>query len=167
MSPNPTGRCHTHEGDAFLVVARAFNAPIEDVWASVTDPERTARWFGPWSGDPASGRIAVTMLVEEGAPSMEARVLECVPPRRLVLETGDGADAWHLELDLIQCELSQVTVELSHRLDDPELASQAGPGWEFYLDRLVAAESGGDPSAVEFEAYYPSQAGYYRALFTA
>ena len=38
-----------------------------------------------------------------------------------------------------------------------------GPGWEYYLDRLVAAETGGDLAAIDFERdYYPAMAEYYR-----
>ena len=45
-------------------------------------------------------------------------------------------------------------------------AENVGPGWEYYLDRLVAAETGGDVAAVDFEAdYYPAMAGHYRALY--
>ena len=39
-----------------------------------------------------------------------------------------------------------------------------GPGWEYYLDRLVAAETGGDPATVDFDRdYYPAMAEHYRA----
>jgi len=27
-------------------MSRTFRAPIEDVWASLTESERTVRWFG-------------------------------------------------------------------------------------------------------------------------
>jgi hypothetical protein len=50
MSPTPTGRLF---GDD-LVLTRTFRAPMADVWASLTDPARTARWFGPWQGDAAT-----------------------------------------------------------------------------------------------------------------
>ena len=59
---------------------REFRAPIEDVWAAVTEPERLARWIGTFSGDPASGQVAFRMTAEEGA----ARTLEIrgrTPPR--------------------------------------------------------------------------------------
>lgn len=39
-----------------LVLSRESGAPVEEVRADVTDPERTARWFGPWEGDGAPGR---------------------------------------------------------------------------------------------------------------
>ncbi len=52
MSPTPTGRLFGND----LVLTRTFRAPVADVWASLTDPQRTARWFGPWQGDAAPGR---------------------------------------------------------------------------------------------------------------
>ncbi|WP_303349597.1 SRPBCC domain-containing protein [Kocuria sp.] len=166
MSPTPTGSRRQDGTDSYLVLAREFATDVQDAWNAVTDSSRTEQWFGPWHGDPASGVITVQMMAEEGHPEMESRVLQCDAPRKLVLETGEAAGGWHLELDVVDHPSGGVTVELSHRLSDPELASQAGPGWEFYLDRLVAAETGGDPAAVAFTDYYPSQAQYYRELFT-
>lgn len=166
MTVNPTGRRHSRVDQTYLVVSRSFNTAIDDVWAALTDSNRTARWFGPWQGDPAGGKIWLEMTAEEGDAKIEARILECDAPRRLVLETGAAPHVWHLEVDLIQREDAQVSVELSHRLSDPEEAGQVGPGWEFYLDRMVAAETGGDPQAIAFETYYPAQAQYYKDLFT-
>jgi hypothetical protein len=34
-----------------VVLTRRYDAPIEDVWDAVTDPERIARWFLPVTGD--------------------------------------------------------------------------------------------------------------------
>jgi hypothetical protein len=45
---------------------------------------------------------------------------------------------------------------------DPVEAESVGPGWEYYLDRLVAAETGGDVAAIDFERdYYPAMAEHY------
>ena len=65
MSPTPTGRLFGKD----LVLTRTFRAPVDDVWLSLTDPERTARWYGPWRGDAAPGReIEVQLIQEEGKP---------------------------------------------------------------------------------------------------
>ena len=41
-----------------------------------------------------------------------------------------------------------------------------GAGWEYYLDRLVAAETGDDVDAVDFDRdYYPAMAAHFRGLF--
>ena len=46
-----------------------------------------------------------------------------------------------------------------------QMAPDVGPGWEYYLDRLVAAETGGDPDAVDFARdYHPAMSGHYRPL---
>ena len=43
-------------------------------------------------------------------------------------------------------------------------AEDTGPGWEYYLGRLDAALSGGDPGDVEWSTYEGGSA-YYRELF--
>ena len=69
-----------------LTVQRYFQSPIDDVWASVTSSERTALWFGPWSGDGRpGGRVVVTMTAEDGEPTAHLEVLACEPPHRLEL----------------------------------------------------------------------------------
>jgi hypothetical protein len=40
-----------------------------------------------------------------------------------------------------------------------KLAGEAGPGWEYYLDVLVASRAG--EKLPSFEDYYPSQKAYY------
>ena len=40
--------------------------------------------------------------------------------------------------------------------------AMSAPGWEYYLDLLVAARDGGPTP--EWDDYYPAQKGYYEAL---
>ncbi|MEU8105758.1 ATPase, partial [Nonomuraea muscovyensis] len=66
MSPTPTGRLFRTDTGSDLVLRRTFRAPAEDVWASLAESDRTARWFGPWEGDAAPGRtIKVQLAYEE------------------------------------------------------------------------------------------------------
>ena len=51
-------------------------------------------------------------------------------------------------------------------MSDPAVAADVGPGWDYYLDRLVAAETGGDVAAVDFTDYHPADSDYYRSLFS-
>ncbi|MGS0686750.1 hypothetical protein ACVBEQ_16665 [Nakamurella sp. GG22] len=45
----------------------------------------------------------------------------------------------------------------------PGRGGELGPGWEYYLDRLVAAETGGDVAGIDFDRdYYPAMVEYYR-----
>ncbi|MDO5662766.1 MAG: SRPBCC domain-containing protein [Brachybacterium sp.] len=164
MTPTATG---VRTADGTFAFTRTLPLPHEEAWAAITDPGRTDRWFGSWSGDPESGSIQVTMNAEEGAPTMPARVIACEPPQRLVLLTGEGDMQWHLTLTVGPGEEPGTsTVTLWQVIEEAETAASVGPGWDFYLDRLVAAETGGDVEAIRFEPdYLPELAEHYRAAF--
>lgn len=48
---------------------------------------------------------------------------------------------------------------------DPAMAENVGPGWEYYLDRMVAAEADEDPARLDFDDYYPSMSAHYVEAF--
>ena len=163
MSVEPTGTITTRDGRRVLTIVREFSAPIDDVWAAVTEPERLGRWIGTWTGDPASGEVAFTMTAEGQTEPDAMAIRECDPPRVLRLTSTTPMGAWFL--DLLLEERDGVTVLTFEQPDiDPASADSVGPGWEYYLDRLVAAETGGDVGAVDFERdYYPAMQDHYRA----
>jgi uncharacterized protein YndB with AHSA1/START domain len=161
MTPTPGGRLvRTPEG-LDLVLVRTFRAPIEDVWASITESERTARWWGPWTGEPGPGRtISYTMVLEAGAPPGEMLIEACEPPRHLAVR-GLGDYPWRLEAHL--AEAGGVTeLRFTHHLDDGVSVGDVGPGWEFYLDALVASRTE-DPMP-QWGTYYPAQKEHYAGL---
>ena len=154
MTPTPTGRL---VGDD-LVLTRTFPAPVADVWASLTDPERTARWFGPWKGDAAPGRtIQIQMVHEEGQPWMEMTIDACEPPHRLALSSVHD---WHLEMVLAEDD-GVTELRFIQHLTDTKDVGEIGPGWEFYLDALVAAREGG--ATPKFDDYYPAMQQHFDA----
>jgi uncharacterized protein YndB with AHSA1/START domain len=158
MTLTPTGQLLGKD----LVLTRTFRAPVDDVWASVTESERTARWYGPWRGEAGPGRrIEVQLVGEEGQPWETMTIDACEPPRRLALSAVNDYGSWHLELELT--ETAGVTeLRFTQHLTDTDGVGEVGPGWEFYLDALVASRDGG-PAPV-FDDYYPSMKGYYEAL---
>ena len=161
MNPTPGGQLvRTAEG-LDLVVVRTFRAPIEDVWASITESERTARWWGPWKGEPGVGKtISYTMVFEGEGPPSEMLIEACEPPRHLAVR-GLGDYGWRLEAHL--SEANGVTeMRFTHHLDDKTNPGDIGPGWEFYLDALVASRTG--DTMPDFNDYYPSQKQYYLDL---
>jgi len=46
MTTSPTGRVIRTSLGRALVLERTFSAPIEDVWASITESARLERWIG-------------------------------------------------------------------------------------------------------------------------
>jgi uncharacterized protein YndB with AHSA1/START domain len=162
MTGNPTGRLVPTADGTDLVVTRVFRADIEDVWASVTEPDRTARWYGRWVGEGAPGRtIKVQMAYEDQAPWSEMHIDACDPPRRLALSTDDEAGVFRIEL-LLTYAKGRTELQLVHRLETTEAVGEYGPGWEYYLDNLVAARDG--TPLPDFNDYYPSMKPYYDAL---
>ncbi|KAA0021416.1 SRPBCC family protein [Antrihabitans cavernicola] len=162
MTPIPTGRLRATATGFDLEIPRTFHADIDDVWASVTESDRTAQWFGAWEGESGAGKsIRVQMRFEEGAPWMDMRVDVCAAPRHLALSTSGESGGWKLELELEQSGETTTLVLIQHR-SDREGLGEIGPGWEYYLDNLVASRDGAPlPS---FDDYYPAQQGYYEAL---
>ncbi|MBX3186564.1 MAG: SRPBCC family protein [Labilithrix sp.] len=159
MTPKPTGRLR---GDD-LVLSRTFRAPIDDVWTSVTSSESTARWFGPWERVPGGDekKIRVQMIHEEGKPWMDGAIEHCEAPHRFTIRTTDAHGDWHLSMHLTE-SAGTTTLELIHHRVNRKAMGEVGPGWEYYLDVLVAAREGAP--LPKFDAYYPAQKDYFSAL---
>ena len=166
ITPRPTGRREERHGETYVVFERTFRAPIEDVWAAVTESDRMSRWIGEWSGDPASGSVTFRMTAEGDDVADETIWIdECVPPRRVVMRSaqpGESDETWAWEIDLAEAD-GTTTLTFAQGFTDPTMAESVGPGWDYYLDRLVAAETGTDLAAIDFVDYYPAFAGHYRA----
>ncbi|GGL40173.1 SRPBCC family protein [Phycicoccus endophyticus] len=158
-TPHPTGRLVEGREGLDLVVTRTLPGSLQDAWESLTDPERTARWMGRWKGTGAPGEtIRVQMAFEEGAPWMEVRVTQCDPPHRLRVVTLSEHAPWDLSFELTgagdRCELRFV-----HHGVAPAEVGEVGPGWEYYLDRLLAAATDGPQPS--WEDYPDAQRAYY------
>lgn len=162
MSRPPTGELFRTGTGSDLVLTRSFRASAEDVWESLTEPESTARWFGPWEGDAEpGGTIKVQMVFEDEKPWLDMRIDACEPPRRLALSASDEYGTWRLEMLLSEAD-GVTRLRFVQHLDTEEEIGEVGPGWEYYLDLLVAARDGSP--APDFDAYYPAMKPYYVEL---
>ena len=178
MNTSPLGRRETRDGAEYLVFTRSFAAPIADVWAACTDPERMQDWIGTWTGNPASGEIVFRMTAEgEDVPEEVYLVEVCEPPRRFRVRSRDSAPfspdgsgprvTWQHGLELSEADGLTVLEFVQALPDGPvgaAVATSVGPGWDYYLDRLGAAMGGTDPGRILWEPYLGRSEGY-GALF--
>lgn len=159
--PVPRGTVEHGPAGPELVLTRTFRAAAADVWASLTEPERLARWIGYWEGDPSTGRIQFFMTAESDDPEPEEyRITRCEPPHRFAGDTSVGDETWHLAFDLTE-EDGVTTLTFRQVLGPSDDARNIGPGWEYYLDRLVAVREGRDAATVEWEPYLADLADHY------
>lgn len=160
MTPrHPTGRLVATPDGHDLVITRTLPGSLEDSWASITEPHRTARWIGHWDG---AGEVGETIKLqfgfEDSSPWADVRITECDPPHRLGVLTIDQSGSWDLSLDLTGTEERTELRFVMHRVD-PASIGEIGPGWEFYLDQLVASVS--DAPLPSFGEYFPAQREHF------
>jgi uncharacterized protein YndB with AHSA1/START domain len=121
-------RRRVDDGAELVVVAvqRRYEAPVEDVWDALTDPERVARWAAPLSGDLREGGS----FRLEG--NTEGEIRRCDPPRSLTV-------TWGAPVSLVRVQLSAegeaTLLELAHSVPVELTGSGAGglyvgPGWD-------------------------------------
>jgi uncharacterized protein YndB with AHSA1/START domain len=143
-------------GDAKAVILeREYDAPIEDVWDALTNPERIGRWFLPISGD---YRLGGTYQFEGNAGG---EIRECDQPNRLKVTWVYGpvtsdADISEVELRLSRAGDNRTRFVLEHTAVVPEEfwamygPGAVGVGWEgglLGLELHLRGGSVGDPLA--------------------
>ncbi|MFC8680433.1 SRPBCC domain-containing protein [Microbacterium ureisolvens] len=161
-----TGTVAKIDGAPNLVILRRFRATADEVWRHLTESELLERWIGRWEGDPASGHVTFYMTAEGQDPEPEEyTILECDRPRRFAGDTSQGGGAWHLWFELAEDSPGDTVLTFGQRLNPGEDVGSIGPGWEYYLDRLVAAQAGVDVATVNWDDYFPAlQPGYERLV---
>lgn len=159
--PDPDG--DGDGGDVVLEFVRSLPAPPEAVWAALTEPSRTERWIGTWTGDPESGVVALYMEGADPAGPGERMVIRrCRPAELLEVESSTSDGVWPLQVRL-EPDGTGTVLTFRHRLAAPVDVSSIGPGWQYYLDRLGAVVAGTEVPD-DWDAYFPALADRYRAL---
>jgi uncharacterized protein YndB with AHSA1/START domain len=137
-----------------LEFRRSWPDPIEDVWSALTEPERLARWIGRYDGERAVGGTGTfTMTHKEGEALGEpTTIVECDPPRRLVIEwVQQDTDAWRIDLDLwVEDGRTQLRFTQMYAADAD--VTDFAMGWHWYLDKFEA-EVSGRPQPADWDAF--------------
>lgn len=155
----PLGQVLRDEHGMRLEFVRTYDSPVEDVWSALTESPRMARWFGTWTGDPATGVVELCMTEDEGSTPQAVTILECEAPARLVVDLPSPDGTWRLSASLAERQ-GTTTLVFVQRLAEPYDASSVGPGWHYYLDRLGAVLADA-PVPDVWDDYFPSLRGAY------
>jgi uncharacterized protein YndB with AHSA1/START domain len=142
------------DGRQRLEFRRSWPDPIEDVWSALTEPDRLARWIGVYEGERRVGGTGTfAMTQEEGEHAGEpTTILECDPPRRLVVEwVQQDADAWRVDLDL-WVEDGRTVLRFVQLFPAAADVTDMAMGWHWYLDKLDA-EVSGRPQPADWDSF--------------
>ncbi len=154
-----------------LVLTRTLPAERSRVWEHLADPELLATWYGSYTGDPATGRVAVTMTAEPGATGAEEFTIHaCETGRLLTVSSAVGEETWRLSVELADAGADAAAgpatgLTLRHHDLPSAMLGDVGPGWEWYLDRLTGAVTGTSiPSMDVWDSQYLTLGPEYAAL---
>lgn len=162
MLPQPTGRLVRKDDGVYVVLDRIFKAPIEEVWAYFSRSPRLAEWIGEYRGTGSTGAVKFRMNAEgDDADWENVSILECAAPHRLHADIGPAADSWRMYVHLTEAS-GHTTVTFGQRLRSLSEEARAGVGWDYYLDRLVAAHDG--KPMPDWNDYDPAMRDHYETL---
>lgn len=132
------------DGRQRLEFRRSWPDPIEDVWSALTEPDRLARWIGVYEGERrAGGTGTFAMTQEEGeSAGQPTTIVECDPPRRLVIEWPEASSQMErIDLDLAT-EDGRTVLRFVQFFPAATAAVDWAMGWHWYLDKLGAEVEG-------------------------
>ena len=135
------------DGRRRLEFRRSWPDPIEEVWAALTEPQRLARWIGIYEGERRPGGTGTfAMTQEEGeAAGQPTTIVECDPPRRLVIEWPEAREQMErIDLDLWR-EDGRTVLRFVQFFPAATDVVDWALGWHWYLDKLAAEIDGGAP----------------------
>jgi uncharacterized protein YndB with AHSA1/START domain len=134
-------------------ISREFDAPVEEVFAAWTEPDRFARWFGPRAFTtpprvsmdlrPGGAWQAVLVTPDGNEVPLGGWYREIEAPKRLVFTTGDPDNTEGALASVATVELAErdgrttMTFHQAGVNTPPEHAEGARAGWLEFFDRLT------------------------------
>jgi uncharacterized protein YndB with AHSA1/START domain len=168
MNTNPANGTilRTDPAHCTLSFERHFDAPIERVWAALTDPALLGGWLADSSIDlRVGGTIVHEFDPDDVGSRVDGTILVLDPPRTLEYEWRFlGETDSVLRYDLV-ADADGTRLTLTHRMLGTDQAAGYGAGWHTYLDALGALLAGSD--AGDWGSGYAAELPYYMAALNA
>jgi uncharacterized protein YndB with AHSA1/START domain len=156
-----TGRFAHRADGLYLLFDRILTASAEHVWEGLTKPDALHGWIGTYTGSPRTGAVRFRMESRHETQWEYVSILECTEFSRLVLDIGEGDEAWRVMAHLSEGS-GKTVLTFGLRLDSPTEAATFGPVWDYYLDRFVASRT--HHPLPPFNRYYPALKRHYEEL---
>jgi uncharacterized protein YndB with AHSA1/START domain len=133
-----------------VIIRRAYDTTVEDLWDACTNPERIPRWFLPVSGEL---RVGGRYQLEGNAGGT---IESCDPPHAFKATWVFGDSVTWIEMRLAASDDGGTHFELRHTVPVDDQWSEYGPGavgvgWDLGLRGLALHLASG--AAVDAAAY--------------
>jgi uncharacterized protein YndB with AHSA1/START domain len=169
MTSSPNGTIeHTPDG-GFVRFDRSLQHPIEEVWASITEPDRLADWWPPFAAKITADRRVGGRIVFEWAdaaiPTLDFTITKFDPPN--LLEHSHSSPASWMRWELTATEAG-TQLHATYFVPEIDMAVERGDvaGLHYSLDRLEPALAG-QPAAWGDDAFGKLLAEYAPASLDA
>lgn len=141
-----------------VILSRAYETTIDDLWDAVTSTERLPRWFAPVEGDL---QIGGRYQVENNAGG---EIVQCEPPRMFSLTWEFGGDVSWVDVALSAESPKSARLTLTHTSKVTPHWEQYGPGavgvgWELGLLGLALYVADPEADKIDEEAFAASAEG--------
>jgi uncharacterized protein YndB with AHSA1/START domain len=135
------GSLRSADGKGLVRMEDHFGTGIDDLWSTLTDPSRLARWIGEVEGDLRLGGEFRFHFFASGSQGT-GRVDACEPPRRLMLTMALGQpDEDVIEVALIT-DGDQTVLVWEERGMPLDLLAAYGAGVQIHVEDLAAHLAG-------------------------
>jgi uncharacterized protein YndB with AHSA1/START domain len=136
------GSLRSAEGKGVVRMEDRFDAAIDDLWATLTDPRRLVRWLGDVEGDLRLGGEYRFHFFSSGSKGV-GRVEACEPPRRLLVGFKDDDAPFDEAIEaMLTADGEQTLLVVEERGMPLDQLAAYGAGIQIHVEDLAASLAG-------------------------
>jgi len=152
------GSLRSANGKGIVRIEDRLDAPVDDVWSALTDPQRLGSWLGDVDGDLHLGGEFHAHFFASGWEGT-GRIDVCDPPHRLLVLTKNADDpADHVIEATLTADGGRTILVWEEREIPADLVAAYGAGVQVHVEDLAAYLAGGErcEAAVRFDELFPA-----------
>ena len=136
------GSLRAVDGKGVVRMEDRFAAAIDELWATLTDPRRLARWLGEVAGDLRLGGEYHFRFFSSGSEGA-GRVEACEPPRRLLVVFKDDDAPFDEVIEaMLTAEGEHTLLVVEERGMPLDQLAAYGAGIQIHVEDLAASLAG-------------------------